>query len=582
MDGPLAGAELALAYMLADESFGAYAKRTAAGITRARVAEPILPALAAALWRSREGVGPRALAVVCEDDDAARALAESAAAFLPPDTAAFLPSRGAGWGSGLDPAPHLVGERHRALDALARGGLVAVSADALIERVDPPDRRPAPVELRLGEDLPFDDLVSALAAAGYERSDSVEERGQFSVRGGLVDVFPTTGREPVRVEFFGDQVERLSAFSAFTQRSLRDLDRVLIHPAAEYSGHDIEHSRWGRDDDGADVPEGLVPLGPELVARRGRGRMEPGRPRRRDRRGARRGGRPAARSRGPRRGYVGRRCGHRPDRVGASRSRRCRSASRSSSRRSGRRSRPSGSPRPRTSCAGWSRAGYRVLVCFAAPRRGPAHPPGRCAASRPTVPVPGGHGPDEAGVAFVVSAAAAGLRLARAARSRCCPPPSSSAAAARAGRPGSAAGRSRRSPTCAAATTSCTRTTASAASSGSTPRRSAASSATTSTSSSAATTASTCHTTSWRRSAATSAPTAARRRSPSSAARPGDAQERAPAWPCASWPASCSRSTPAARRRRGRRSGRTTSGWRGWRRRSRSTRPTTRASRSTP
>ena len=56
------------------------------------------------------------------------------------------------------------------------------------------------------------------------------------MRGGLVDVFPTTGREPVRVEFFGDHVERLSAFSVFTQRSLRDLAEVLIHPAAEYDG----------------------------------------------------------------------------------------------------------------------------------------------------------------------------------------------------------------------------------------------------------------------------------------------------------------------------------------------------------
>ncbi len=96
------------------------------------------------------GADQRALAVVVADDDAAMALAESAAAFLPPDTAAFLPSRGVGWGSGLDPAPHLVGERHRGLHALARGGLVAVSADALIERIEPAARRPAPVALRLG------------------------------------------------------------------------------------------------------------------------------------------------------------------------------------------------------------------------------------------------------------------------------------------------------------------------------------------------------------------------------------------------------------------------------------------------
>jgi transcription-repair coupling factor (superfamily II helicase) len=267
VDGPLAGAELALAYLLGDADFAAYAARTAAGITRARVSEPILPALVAALWRSREGAAPRALAVVVADDDAARALAESAAVFLPPETAAFLPSRGVGWGSGLDPAPHLVGERHRALHALARGGLVAVSADALVERIEPPGRRPAPVDVRLGEELPFDDLVRALADGGYERAGAVEERGQFSVRGGLVDVFPTTGREPVRVEFFGDHVERLSAFSVFTQRSLRDLAEVLIHPAAESMGSDPEYPGWGReDDDRPDVPRGLVPLAPELAA----------------------------------------------------------------------------------------------------------------------------------------------------------------------------------------------------------------------------------------------------------------------------------------------------------------------------
>ncbi len=402
VDGPLAGAELALAYLLGDESFAAYARRTAAGITRARVSEPILPALVAALWHSREGLDPRALAVVCADDDAARALAESAAAFLPPDTAAFLPSRGVGWGSGLDPAPHLVGERHRALDALARGGLVAVSADALIERVAPPGRRPAPVELRLGEELPFDELVSSLADAGYERADSVEERGQFSVRGGLVDVFPTTGREPVRIEFFGDQIERLSAFSAFTQRSLRDLDQVLIHPAAE-AGRDLEHTTWGRDEDeaGAEVPDGLVPLGPELVAGAAVLAWNPA-----DLAAAVEGAHaevaewlrdPAARGRG----YV------QPEAVADL----LESVPALEAM-------PLGQPfqfeaqLPALASTGIAeaenelralvRAGYRVLVCFA--HLGEAR---RTHMSlrriEATVPAPGGHGPDEAGVAFVVS-----------------------------------------------------------------------------------------------------------------------------------------------------------------------------------
>jgi transcription-repair coupling factor (superfamily II helicase) len=264
-DAPLAGAELALPYLLEDGDFASFARRAATGVTRARVSEPLLGALVAALWTSRADLEPRGLAVLVGDDDAARTLSEAAAAFLPGEPVAFMPSRGAAHGSGLDPAPHLAGERARALHTLAAGGLVAVSADALVERLPPPGARPAPVELRLGEERPFDELTHELAAAGYERAHTVEERGQFSVRGGLVDIFPSTGREPVRAEFFGDSLERLSAFSVFTQRSLRDLDRVVIHAATERatSGSDPDVA-WGVEDEIA-VPEGLVSSLPELV-----------------------------------------------------------------------------------------------------------------------------------------------------------------------------------------------------------------------------------------------------------------------------------------------------------------------------
>jgi transcription-repair coupling factor (superfamily II helicase) len=270
MDAPpeihaeLAGAELALDYLLADPDLAAVARRSASGTVRARVSEPLLPAFVAALWRAREDPERRALAVIVSDDDAARGLADAAASFLPSQPVAFLPSRGAAYGSGLDPAPHLVGERFRALEALERGGLVAVSADALLERIPPPSRRPRPVRVRAGAEVDLDALVRSLVEAGYERVASVEERGQLSVRGGLVDVFTSTGREPVRIELFGDQIERLSAFSAFTQRSLRDLDEVEVYPAAEASDRP---PGWGGEDDGAPwVPRGLVALGPELAA----------------------------------------------------------------------------------------------------------------------------------------------------------------------------------------------------------------------------------------------------------------------------------------------------------------------------
>src|SRR5436309_2530808 len=72
-----------------------------------------------------------------------------------------------------------------------------------------------------------------VALAGYERVERAEERGQFAVRGGIVDVYPTTGREPIRIELFGDEVEAIRVFSPFTQRALRAVDEAVLYPAAE-------------------------------------------------------------------------------------------------------------------------------------------------------------------------------------------------------------------------------------------------------------------------------------------------------------------------------------------------------------
>ena len=110
----------------------------------ARVSEPLLPLVVAALWKLRADAAKPTLGVLVEDDEAARELAEAAAWFLPPESpVGYLPSRGVAYGSGLDPAAHLVGERAHALALLHRGGLVAISAEALCERV-PRACTPAP------------------------------------------------------------------------------------------------------------------------------------------------------------------------------------------------------------------------------------------------------------------------------------------------------------------------------------------------------------------------------------------------------------------------------------------------------
>ncbi|MDX6475006.1 MAG: hypothetical protein QOH95_517, partial [Gaiellaceae bacterium] len=100
-------------------------------------------------------------------------------------------------------------------------------------RLPPVSQRPAGVRVARGDEPGIESLSEQLASAGYERVERVEERGQFAVRGGLVDVFPTTGREPLRIELFGDEIEQIRAFSPFTQRALRQVEEATVYPAGE-------------------------------------------------------------------------------------------------------------------------------------------------------------------------------------------------------------------------------------------------------------------------------------------------------------------------------------------------------------
>jgi transcription-repair coupling factor (superfamily II helicase) len=202
---------------------------TAAFPAPARVSEPALPLLLAALHAE---LG-RPLVCLLGDDEEARDTAEAVSWYLDPALVALLPSRGVSPGSGLEPPAHLVGERARALGVLAVGGLVCVSARALAEGMPPPDERPGVVRVARGDEIGLDGLVEALTLAGYERVERVEERGQTAVRGGLVDVFPSTGREPLRIELFGDEVEQIRAFSPFTQRALHVVEEAVVYPARE-------------------------------------------------------------------------------------------------------------------------------------------------------------------------------------------------------------------------------------------------------------------------------------------------------------------------------------------------------------
>jgi len=218
-----------------DERFGALiqAVRDADGAD-VHMSAAIRPYLLAALVSSADGLGERPALIVAPDDIAARDLARDLAAYLAPQRVRYYPSRGTGYASHLAPPPHLVGLRIAALDSLSEGSAVVVaSAAALAEAVPETSLRPAGLTLRKGEEVDLGEVGDRLVEAGYERTDQVEERGQFAIRGDILDVFGATEDRAARVELFGDEIEQIRWFSTFTQRSLGDAESIELAPAAE-------------------------------------------------------------------------------------------------------------------------------------------------------------------------------------------------------------------------------------------------------------------------------------------------------------------------------------------------------------
>jgi transcription-repair coupling factor (superfamily II helicase) len=103
--------------------------------------------------------------------------------------------------------------------------------------------------------MDLDETGLDLVAAGYERVDQVEDRGQFAIRGGLLDLFPATEDRAVRVDLFGDEIESLRWFSTFTQRSLGDAEVVEVAPAAELAAEHRELAEIAALEDAADRPD---------------------------------------------------------------------------------------------------------------------------------------------------------------------------------------------------------------------------------------------------------------------------------------------------------------------------------------
>lgn len=140
-------------------------------------------------------------------------------------------------------SPELASQRLGILARLASGNappVVVAPWDALLTRMALPSVfRDHTVRLRPGQEIPRDSLVRTLSTSGYERSELTESPGQFSVRGGLIDVYPLTSEEPLRIEFYGDEIDSIRGFDLTSQRTTVSRQEVIITPAAE--------SFWGEE-----------------------------------------------------------------------------------------------------------------------------------------------------------------------------------------------------------------------------------------------------------------------------------------------------------------------------------------------
>jgi transcription-repair coupling factor (superfamily II helicase) len=222
---------------LADEALAAAVE--AAGAPELTISGPaeVQPFAIAAL-ASR---GERPVLAVTSTGREAEDLLAALRCLLPPDTVALYP----GWETlpheRLSPRADTVGQRlavlrrlaHPSSDDPASGPLSVVIAPvrSLLQPQVPGLGELEPVQLRAGDGgIELTEIVTALVGAGYARADLVEKRGDFAVRGGILDVFPPTEEHPLRVEFWGDEIEEVRYFKVVDQRSLEIATHGLWAP----------------------------------------------------------------------------------------------------------------------------------------------------------------------------------------------------------------------------------------------------------------------------------------------------------------------------------------------------------------
>ena len=177
----------------------------------------------------------RPLVIICQDDVAARRTQEELKCFLG-ETVPILPSRELTLYDAAVVSRAWEQKRLRQLFDLASGKtpIQIFTWEALSQRTMPPATLlRAAFCLETGREYPIDELLSKLAASGYSRCAMVEGPGQFAVRGGILDIYSPAADRPVRIEFFGDELDTMGYFDPDTQRRTENLEQLVVLPVGE-------------------------------------------------------------------------------------------------------------------------------------------------------------------------------------------------------------------------------------------------------------------------------------------------------------------------------------------------------------
>ncbi|KEO83120.1 transcription-repair coupling factor [Tumebacillus flagellatus] len=179
----------------------------------------------------------RPLLIVTHNTGRAQQMYEDLIELLPDDLVRLFPEREMGFADVMAYSPELASNRLSVLEALVQGQApVIIAPIAALHQplVGPQAFAKAARRLRVGEEVNLDELLEHLVYLGYERAEMVESKGEFSVRGGILDLFPLTRDEAVRIEFFDVEIDSIRSFDATTQRSSEKLSEVLLYPIREF------------------------------------------------------------------------------------------------------------------------------------------------------------------------------------------------------------------------------------------------------------------------------------------------------------------------------------------------------------